>query len=167
MNKYDGEKISSLLEGARKRAPSDMHDRVMNALPPEPDRLDVRRSAVFDQVKRYWIPVAAAAGILLALFIQTPTDRQEMQFAGADTSVFEIYAPEAELVELVGTFNQWQRGEILLERHAGGYWTTSLALEDGRYEYQFVIDGQSRIEPEQAYAVREDGFGGLNAVVEI
>ncbi len=167
MNKHDDDKIVSLLQGVRKRAPGDLCDRVMNALPPETDRIDDRRAAVFGQIKRYWMPIAAAAGILLALYIHTPTDSQEALFAEADSSMFRIYAPEAEVVELVGTFNQWQRGEILLERHESGYWTASLSLEEGRYEYQFVIDGQPRVEPGQAFAVREDGFGGLNAVVEI
>lgn len=50
----------------------------------------------------------------------------------------------AKAVYLAGTFNKWKPTELKM---AGpdkeGWYTTSLPLREGRYEYKFVIDGKS------------------------
>ncbi len=52
-----------------------------------------------------------------------------------------------------------------MEAHGEGRWQTVLALEAGRYQYKFVIDGEWMPDPEAKQNVCNP-FGTLNSVVE-
>ncbi len=56
---------------------------------------------------------------------------------------FQLAAPGAHSVALVGDFNDWTRDAITL-RPAGkpGVWTASVSLKPGRHEYAFIVDGK-------------------------
>ena len=54
---------------------------------------------------------------------------------------FTLYAPGKQRVELIGEFNDWQRGADVLESIDEGLWSLTKALEPGSYGYQFVLDG--------------------------
>lgn len=56
---------------------------------------------------------------------------------------FEITAPEAERVFLVGDFNQWDASARRLTRTSNGEgrFVALMDLPPGRYEYKFVVDG--------------------------
>lgn len=65
--------------------------------------------------------------------------------------VFEFHAPDAHIVHLAGTFNQWaenRNGRVHQLRFAMkgpdsfGLWRTMLPLRPGRYEYKYVINGR-------------------------
>ncbi|HPQ17691.1 MAG TPA: type I pullulanase, partial [bacterium] len=60
-------------------------------------------------------------------------------------TVFEVEAPDANQVELVGSFNNWRRGMYFLNKQADGKWRIELDLEDGTYKYRFVQDGDYTI----------------------
>jgi len=56
--------------------------------------------------------------------------------------LFSVVAPEANGVELVGSFNGWDRGHgIGLTRNGNGVWHTTLDLSPGKHLYKYVIDG--------------------------
>jgi chromosome partitioning protein len=56
--------------------------------------------------------------------------------------LFSLVAPEANDVELVGSFNNWDREHgVKLTRNKNGVWHAKLDLEPGRHLYKFVIDG--------------------------
>jgi chromosome partitioning protein len=56
--------------------------------------------------------------------------------------LFSLVAPEANDVELVGSFNNWDREHgVKLTRNSNGVWHAKLDLEPGRHLYKFVIDG--------------------------
>jgi len=56
--------------------------------------------------------------------------------------LFSLVAPEANQVELVGSFNDWDREHCVpLTRNANGVWHTTLELPAGRHLYKYVIDG--------------------------
>ncbi len=56
--------------------------------------------------------------------------------------LFSLVAPEANEVELVGSFTDWERQHgVQLTRSSNGVWHTTLALDAGRHLYKFVIDG--------------------------
>jgi chromosome partitioning protein len=62
--------------------------------------------------------------------------------------LFSLVAPEANDVELVGTFNDWDRERgVHLGRSANGVWHATLDLPPGRYMYKYVIDGAWRPDP--------------------
>ncbi len=55
--------------------------------------------------------------------------------------LFSLVAPAANEVELVGSFNNWDREHgISLARSNNGVWHTTIDLEPGRHLYKFVID---------------------------
>ncbi len=56
--------------------------------------------------------------------------------------LFSLVAPEANEVELVGSFTDWERENgVGLTRSGNGVWHTTLELGPGRHLYKFVIDG--------------------------
>ena len=81
---------------------------------------------------------------------------------------FELHAPDAETVELVGTFTDWQTGRLRLAGpDASGHWTADMDLPAGRYEYGFLVNGRQWLVDSNAVLRRDDGFGRENAVLAL
>ena len=81
---------------------------------------------------------------------------------------FQIHAPGAQRVELVGDFNNWTPGAIRLHGpDASGHWTADVELPEGRYEYQFLVNGKTWVTDPNAATHRPDGFGRENAVMDV
>jgi hypothetical protein len=78
-----------------------------------------------------------------------------------------VVRPGASVVQAAGDFNGWNPAETPLEQTADGAWTVTLPLEPGRYEYQFVVDGEQWIGDPFAAEQSDDGFGSRNAVLDV
>lgn len=78
-----------------------------------------------------------------------------------------LVQPEARSVSVAGDFNGWNPGQTQLERSEGGVWTATIPLKPGRYQYMFVIDGKQWIADPLAAEGTTDGFGSLNAVLDV
>lgn len=80
---------------------------------------------------------------------------------------FALHAPKASRVAVVGGFNRWDREKDLLTGPDGnGYWTTTIPLSPGRYEYLFLADGNTWLRDPSAPSV-DDGMGGANSVIVV
>lgn len=78
---------------------------------------------------------------------------------------FELIAPSASRVTLVGSFNEWNPAATPLIRDATtGKWTVSIRLAPGRHVYAFVVDGDVTPDPTAPRAADAD-FGAPNSVV--
>ena len=78
---------------------------------------------------------------------------------------FELSAPKASRVALVGSFNEWNPVATPLVRDpATGNWVVSLRLPPGRHVYAFVVDGDVTADPAAPRAA-DDDFGSANSVV--
>lgn len=78
---------------------------------------------------------------------------------------FELAAPQAARVALVGSFNDWDpRATPLVRETATGKWVVSLRLAPGRHVYAFVVDGDVTADPSAPRAA-DDDFGSANSVV--
>ncbi|HEX6051657.1 MAG TPA: hypothetical protein VFZ21_20460 [Gemmatimonadaceae bacterium] len=78
---------------------------------------------------------------------------------------FELSAPAASRVALVGSFNRWNPAATPLERDpATGKWMVALQLPPGRHVYAFVVDGDVTADPAAPRAADAD-FGTPNSVV--
>ena len=78
---------------------------------------------------------------------------------------FELSAPRASRVALVGSFNEWNPVATPLTRDpATGKWVVSLRLAPGRHVYAFVVDGDVTADPAAPRAA-DDDFGSTNSVV--
>lgn len=87
----------------------------------------------------------------------SPIDRELVRF--------ELSAPKASRVALVGSFNEWNPGATPLVRDAAtGKWKVSIPLAPGRHVYAFVVDGDVTADPSAPRAA-DDDFGSSNSVV--
>ena len=78
-----------------------------------------------------------------------------------------VVQPGARTVQAAGDFNGWNPTATPLEQTSNGAWTVTIPLEPGRYEYQFVVDGEQWIADPFAVEQNDDGFGSRNAVLDV
>ena len=76
----------------------------------------------------------------------------------------ELYAPDAQMVFVAGSFNGWQESTMPLYKQTGDRWVVELMLDPGKYEYRFVVDGEWSDDPLSS-AYISNPFGGLNCVL--
>jgi 1,4-alpha-glucan branching enzyme len=79
---------------------------------------------------------------------------------------FVLLEPAAKQVSLCGDFNRWASDETPLKRHDDGRWETTVALEPGRYQYKFVVDGEWIPDPLARENISNQ-HGSLNSVIEV
>ncbi len=79
---------------------------------------------------------------------------------------FEYYAPEAQNVFLVGTFNNWHVKACPLKKDKQGRWKTELTLAPGRYEYRYLVDGGWENDQRPGETV-PNAFGSWNCMVTV
>jgi hypothetical protein len=75
---------------------------------------------------------AALAGLWLSRAVRLPVTPSSV--------VFELAAPSARRVALVGDFNDWDQARTPLARE-GDRWRATLSLPTGIYRYAFLVDG--------------------------
>jgi hypothetical protein len=57
--------------------------------------------------------------------------------------LFILDCPEAQVVYLCGSFNNWVADTLrMVRRHSDGCWECRLPLRPGRYEYKYLVDGK-------------------------
>ncbi len=80
---------------------------------------------------------------------------------------FELRAPRARKVAVVGDFNKWDpAADILDGPDANGVWRKTIILPRGRHEYLFLVDGKTWL-PDSAAPSSEDGMGGRNSIITV
>ena len=86
--------------------------------------------------------------------------------ANGRTQTFALSAPDAESVQLVGEFTQWQERPINLQKGADGIWRATVILESGAHYYRFIVDGEWCDDP--ACTVRTPNpFGSDNMMRQV
>ncbi len=155
------------LEQARVPAPDGLAENILAALraPTRATFLDYLQG-LLPQRSQWALP--ALAGALAMLVILLGLGRLAAPGLQTVPVHFQIHAPGAQQVELVGNFNNWTPGMIrLLGPDASGHWTAEVSLPEGRYEYQFLVNGKVWVTDPAAPAHRPDGFGRENAVIDV
>jgi hypothetical protein len=149
--------------------PDDLTERIMAAVPDHPGSIGYRLGRWWPTEGRWLAPALAGATaavvFMTALWLHAPIPGGTSAHAGV---TFVVHAPAARQVELVGSFNAWQPGEIRLSGpDATGRWTATVPLPEGRHEYLFLVDGKEWITDPGASFHRADGFGHRNAVIDV
>jgi Glycogen recognition site of AMP-activated protein kinase len=91
---------------------------------------------------------------------------QQMMNGNEKTVVFTLNIPDASRVELIGSFNQWKPGDLVMTwDKSRKTWVVSLDLRRGRYEYAFLVDGDKVVPDPNALIYRDDGFGNRNSIL--
>ncbi len=82
---------------------------------------------------------SVTAGLVLGLFVAP------MLQTGEKATVFKVQAADAQSVELVGGFSGF-KPVAMKDKDGDGIWTARLKLEDGVYEYYYLINGTEKAE---------------------
>ena len=70
----------------------------------------------------------------------------------------------ARVVELAGSFSQWQ--PIRMRKQKNGSFVSIVPLADGTHEYKFIIDGEWTVDPDNnAWAMNP--YGTLNSTLTV
>ena len=115
-------------------------------------------------VRRFRPLAAVAAGLAVAAIVWLtfwPSSEHPLR-----PYRFVIYQPDAQGVELAGSFSSWKRIPL---KHAGssGYWEITLELPEGDHRFSYIIEGSRRM-ADPTIAVREtDDFGGENSILTV
>ena len=80
--------------------------------------------------------------------------------------LFSYDDKNAQSVFLVGTMNDWNQTINPMKKDENGIWKIILKLEEGKYAYKFVVDGDWAFDQENPN-FEDDGFGGSNSIIEI
>lgn len=127
------------------------------------------RAPVRPKLRPLWIGIPAAALLFVALGIGLLLPRQGRGPGETIVVRFELQAPGARDVAVVGNWNRWDPEAQKLEDPDGdGIWEIEIPLKRGEEnQYQFLIDGRNWIPDPEAPLQVEDGFGGVNSVLQI
>ena len=89
------------------------------------------------------------------------------EFAGRSNKevLFNIAAPDAREIYLVGDFNSWKINDSSrLSRLNDGRWEKKVGLTPGRYKYKFVVDGEWLLDT-QNNDREQNSFGTFDSVI--
>lgn len=102
--------------------------------------------------------LAVAAAVAAVVFL--PFKESATPGAGEGVAQFVGHFPGARSVEVVGSFNDWQRGALALrDEDHDGIWHGAVVLPAGQHEYMFVVDGERWVADPLAGRYVDDGFG--------
>ncbi|MBB5017928.1 enterochelin esterase family protein [Chitinivorax tropicus] len=89
--------------------------------------------------------------------------KTQLELAGGLHAVtFQLHAPQACEVLLIGEMTDWQAHPIPMVRDALGNWATTLNLRAGQWIYKFWVDGQYLHDPNNPL-MASDGWGGFHS----
>lgn len=126
------------------------------------------RTIVITPLSALAVVVLLVLAPALALFWPGGGERQPVGPEAARAAVaFSLHWPEAHSVALIGSFNQWSPQGFQMQRGRAGElaWTLRLVLPAGRYQYAYLVDGQTIVADPRAQFYQDDGFGNRNAVL--
>lgn len=72
--------------------------------------------------------------------------------------------PDARVVVLTGSFNNWDQSQLIFGREAGE-WVCRIDLAPGKYTYTFILDGEWLIDPSNP-KTEKDEAGNIVSVLE-
>jgi 1,4-alpha-glucan branching enzyme len=78
---------------------------------------------------------------------------------------FELDPDGAETVDLVSEANDWQPVKMSKRRKDGVYYTKVRLPKESRFQFRYLVDGESWVNDNEADAYVKNEFGGENSVV--
>lgn len=74
-------------------------------------------------------------------------------------AAFRVFCPQAEHVEIVGTFTGWHDRPVPMRLGDDGWWRATLELTPGDHEFQYLIDRREWRPDYAAGGLRLNEFG--------
>lgn len=101
---------------------------------------------------------SAAAAALLLFFLISP---KEMDYFPRR---FVLYDPEANQVEISGSFTNWE-ALPLSKVGSSGYWEIVLPLSKGEHRFIYILEGDHKVTDPTILTKEQDDFGGENSII--
>lgn len=162
------DEVVRLLSRQRFTLPPNFTESVMRALPRKQHRHRFQWCLEVWESHWRWLAPSLAGATAVLLVAMLVDQREAEPIADTAPVVFQLYAPTARQIELVGSFTGWQRNRLFLQGpDAAGRWRLNVQLPSGLHEYLFLVDGQEWVPDPDATAYRPDGFGRYNALIEV
>ncbi|MGM0409356.1 MAG: alpha amylase N-terminal ig-like domain-containing protein [Bacillota bacterium] len=84
------------------------------------------------------------------------------------TFEFDPSVDDVESVHLAGSFNDWSKSaDPMTDENDDGLYTITKSLKPGEYTYKFVVNGNKWVRDPNNKKTVDDGFGGVNSVLEV
>ncbi|MDD5766564.1 MAG: alpha-amylase family glycosyl hydrolase, partial [Candidatus Marinimicrobia bacterium] len=115
------------------------------------------------------IPDSSFSGLTLVNFRQRGQEMTIPVIVNKKTGVTFRYRPENRnaKVYVMGNFNNWSRSQTeMFDADGDGTFTRDVFLEDGVYEYQFVVDKKEIRDPVNPEKT-DNGFGAFNSLLRV
>ena len=81
--------------------------------------------------------------------------------------LFSYFDPSARDVQLVGDFSDWEPLHNSMTQDQGKHiWSGIIPLETGSYQYKFIVDGEWKIDPDNAEVVTTP-MGARNSALKV
>ena len=137
---------------------------------PFPEKIPLRPHPARSRIYR-WAPVLRIAAAVIAVVAISAfwanrgiTPPPVSQNQCPVTQRFVIYLPNAETVEIAGTFTRWDR--VPLRRlGSSGYWEINMDLIPGEHRFSYIVGGDRSIADPTIATREKDDFGGINSVI--
>lgn len=119
--------------------------------------------------RRGTLALSLAAAMLIAslvvLFLASVQTNQDFG-PGLVAHRFVLYQPDAQAVEISGSFNNWTP-VAMHPAGKSGYWEAVLRLPPGEHRFSYLIGPGGRVPDPTLLARENDGFGGENSILTV
>ena len=92
--------------------------------------------------------VLGPSGVVESRFLLPEKPVTAMASAAPGTYTFNFYAPTGETITVAGSFNRWDPFMYELRETSRGFYTLTLPLSPGNYQYVFFYRGEQIPDPE-------------------
>jgi anti-sigma factor RsiW len=113
-----------------------------------------------------WAPLAAALTVGIGALVVYQSGRPAPPDVRPPVEVeLQLANGRASSVAVAGDFNGWDA--VGMTKGTDGVFRVRLALSPGRYQYAFLVDGQTWVADPRAATIVDSGYGGADSVLDL
>ena len=135
-----------------------IRSRVVDRVPPV--KVRTKRPLTFlPLLRRLGVFASALAAAVIVFFLFMPA-----QETTSTPYRFVIYRPDANRIDITGSFTEWRKVSMN-KVELSGYWEATLDLPQGEHRFTYILDGRRSFPDPTVLSRERDDFGGENSIV--